>query len=245
VVTPTALDALMDAGWPALDRIQVDGWVVRRSGGVTQRANSTLPTRSPVDVPRAVARVEQLYRTDGLTPTFQISRAARPGDLDTRLAARGYRLHAPTSVLVAERRPVLDLLPATGLNTTITDRPDEAWVDLWWSVDGRGGPVERNRACEIMRAGPARYASVRDEHGTSAVARLALAEGWGGLYCVSVRPDVRRSGQGRTVIRALLEDTCVNRIWLQVADDNQAARSLYAALGFRRASRYHYRALPS
>ena len=30
------------------------------------------------------------------------------------------------------------------------ERPDEAWLDAWWSVDGRGGSAELDAARRIL-----------------------------------------------------------------------------------------------
>jgi hypothetical protein len=41
--TTLALEALMDAAWPAPDREESGGWVFRAASGVTQRAKSIWP----------------------------------------------------------------------------------------------------------------------------------------------------------------------------------------------------------
>jgi N-acetylglutamate synthase len=38
----TDLLALGAAGWPAVEQVRRDGWLLRASSGVTQRANSAL-----------------------------------------------------------------------------------------------------------------------------------------------------------------------------------------------------------
>jgi ribosomal protein S18 acetylase RimI-like enzyme len=100
-------------------------------------------------------------------------------------------------------------------------------------------------AGKILSAGPARYASVRDDTGVAAVGRLAVVGDWGGLYCVAVRPDARRRGLGTAILRGVLEQSDVSRCWLQVRADNHAARAMYDRLGFTPAARYHYRTRPS
>ena len=84
-----------------------------------------------------------------------------------------------------------------------------------------------------------------DADGVAAVARLALAGEWGGLYCMAVRPAARRRGLGSVLLRGLLEGAGVRRCWLQVREDNPAARAFYARAGFRPATRYHYRTRPA
>ena len=39
----SGLEELMDAAWPAAEREESGGWVLRAASGVTQRANSVWP----------------------------------------------------------------------------------------------------------------------------------------------------------------------------------------------------------
>lgn len=230
-------------GWPALAEVNVDGWVARLSDGVTQRGNSVAPFGEPADPLAALEQIERIYRGRGLPAIFQVGPVAKPLDLDTLLAARGYEFGSPTSVEVADVDTVLGRVPE-GAPVDVTDSPDKAWLDLWWAVDGRGDTAARATARRILTARPAYYASVRDADGTVAVGRLALVGEWGGLYCLAVRPDARRRGLGAAVVGGLLAHAGrhgIRRCWLQVRADNLGARALYARLGFAPAARYHYR----
>jgi ribosomal protein S18 acetylase RimI-like enzyme len=239
------LDDLMRQGWPAHTEVPVDGWIARLSGGITQRANSVLPLAAPADLGAALDRVERLYAEHGIATTFQVGPNAQPAELDEVLAERGYRVHSRTSIEVATVDDVLTALadadPAA-VRTSANPEPD--WMDLWWSVDGRGDDTARATALRILTGGQATYAVRYDEHGPTAVGRLALVGDWAGLYCLAVRPDRRRQGQAGSIIRALVEsarDHGAEHLWLQVLADNHGARALYARLGFRTAARYHYR----
>ncbi|RII85137.1 GNAT family N-acetyltransferase, partial [Clavibacter michiganensis] len=82
-------------------------------------------------------------------------------------AARGYVAEARTLVQVADAGEVAgrlaDAAPADpALEVTLADAPDVAWLDAWWSVDGRGGSAELAVARRILEGGPAVYAAVRD-----------------------------------------------------------------------------------
>lgn len=230
-------DDLMRAGWPALEEVEVDGWVARFSGGVTQRANSVLPLASPTNLERTLARVEKLYADRGLPTIFQLG----PGteSLDRVLAARGYEFGSPTSTQTVE---VGDVLPPDGVE--IGKSPDPDWLDLWWAVDGRGDADALAIAVKILTGGPALYATMRDDRGATAIGRMALVGEWGGVYCMAVRDDARRRGLGTTVLTALLaagRARGITRSWLHVLDRNTAARRLYERAGYTEAATYHYR----
>jgi ribosomal protein S18 acetylase RimI-like enzyme len=233
------LDDLMRAGWPAIEEVEVGGWVARFSGGVTQRANSVMPLGTPADLDAALHRVEGLYAARGLPVVFQLGPSAQPAGLDRVLAERGYEFGSPTSIQTAD---VGEVAPRPAVS--IVESPSDEWLDLWWRVDGRGDRSALDIAAKILCGGPALYATVRDAAGVVAVGRLALVGEWGGVYCMAVRADARRRGHGAAVLSGLLRagrSRGVTRAWLHVRAENTAAHSLYRETGFTEASRYHYR----
>jgi len=240
------MDALMNQGWQAADSTELDGWLVRRNAGVTLRANSVLPASAPFDLDKALEYVENLYLAHDIRPSFQISPAVQPSDLDAHLEARGYQVRNPTLVQCAAISDVLAKLPipttpAPAVNISTT--PSVLWTDCWWSVDGRGDDT-RAAAEEILIRGNALYATVADDRRAQAIGRLALVDDTAGLYCLAVDEDFRRQGLASAVIHGLLQaatDRGAKWVWLSVLEDNAPARALYDRLGFRTVSRYHYR----
>ncbi|MBP2354568.1 ribosomal protein S18 acetylase RimI-like enzyme [Kribbella aluminosa] len=247
MIAAARIDTLMNHGWPAADSTELDGWVVRRNAGVTLRANSVLPKRAPFDLGKALDYVENLYAAHDIAPSFQVGPAAQPGDLDDRLAARGYELRNPTLVMGAELADVLANLgePAEQLGpVNISAAPDDSWMDFWWAVDGRGGSAAQAAARQILNRARALYAVIPSGQPVQAIGRLALVDDWAGLYCLAVDPKHRRQGLAQAVIHGLLQQAStlgVVRVWLQVVESNAPARALYDRLGFRTVSRYHYR----
>lgn len=230
----------MNQGWPAADSTELDGWLVRRNAGVTLRANSVLPKSAPFDCGKALDYVESLYVAHGITPSFQISPAVQPSDLDAQLEARGYAVRNPTLVQCAAVSDVLANLPDPAVEVNISSTPSVAWTDCWWSVDGRGADT-RAAAEQILARGKALYASVPDGPGVKAIGRLALVDDTAGLYCLAVDERFRRQGLATAIIRGLLQAATSRFVWLSVLEDNTPARALYDRLGFRTVSRYHYR----
>ncbi|WP_348789211.1 GNAT family N-acetyltransferase [Leifsonia sp. NPDC080035] len=245
-VAPALLDRLADRGWPALEREPLDGWTLRASGGVTNRANSVLASGEPRSLAPAVEAAEDWYAGRGLPCVFQVSPAS-PEGLTTLLRSRGYREHSETAILVASAPAPARDVEASGGGAAgavaIAESPSDGWLDTWWSVDGRGGEPERAIVERILAGGPALYAWTGDADAPDAVARLALVDDWGGLYAVATRPEARRRGHARALAAALAAEAAargVERLWLQVLADNGPASTLYETLGFRPASRYAY-----
>ena len=230
----------MNQGWQAAHSTELDGWLVRRNAGVTLRANSVLPASAPFDLDRALDYVENLYVAHGIRPSFQISPAVQPGDLDARLEARGYEVRNPTLVQCAAISDVLAKLPTPTVPVNISTTPSVPWTDCWWSIDGRGADT-RAAAEEILARGNALYAIVPDGQQAKAIGRLALVDDTAGLYCLAVDERFRRQGLASAVIHSLLQAATTKWVWLSVLEDNAPARTLYDRLGFQTVSRYHYR----
>lgn len=232
------------------------GWIARYSHGVTQRANSVYPAGPVMRAQETVSEVERWYAERGLPALFQL--ADDDEELLTMLLARRYQARNETLVLAAEASAVAGALTAAqdrdsgggrpdSVSAVVRETPDEEWLDLWWSVDGRGGEAELEVASRILTGGPALYATVRDDRGTASVGRLALVEQngvtWGGLYTLATRADVRGRGHARAVIASLLghgAERGVTAVWLQVLSSNVVATRLYDRLGFRPAATYRY-----
>jgi len=246
VINTARINGLMNQAWPAAHSTELDGWLVRRNAGVTLRANSVLPATAPFDAEKALDHVETLYLAHDITPSFQISPAAQPTDLDARLEARGYEVRNPTLVQCAEVADILANLPESADAVNISPLPDDQWMDFWWAVDGHGrGPDEQATARQILERGRALYAVLPGGgEEVKAIGRLALVDDWAGLYCLAVDERVRRQGLARAIIRGLLQEATsrgVQRVFLSVVEANAPARALYDRLGFRTLSRYHYR----
>jgi GNAT superfamily N-acetyltransferase len=178
---------------------------------------------------------------------FQVFDTPGSSALNAVLDEEGFTRQSETLIMFRASDPVhaADVDPGV----EIADRPSSEWLELWWSVDGRGGAAELETARTILTGCPALYALVRDDGGQpAAVGRLALvpgtAGGWGGLYCMATRPDARRRGHATRIQQALLREGAALGLagyWLLVMVSNAAAREMYSPAGFREVSRYYYR----
>lgn len=247
---------------------QPAGWLLRAADGFTGRANSVLALGDPgLPLSQAVDRVEAWYTARRLPPRFAVAwplsvrRLGAPGsrdqagietDLDRELASRGYRLETPTFVLTAASREVAVATtpvaasagPLGGDDVRLDTRPDDDWLGVYHDR-GRQLPAA---ARGLLQSAPHQvFASVRDERGqVLAVARGASSRGWTGVTAMEVAPQHRRQGLAHRLLARLaawaldVGDAC---LYLQVAESNIAARSLYESVGFAAHHGYHYRVL--
>ncbi|WP_373427356.1 GNAT family N-acetyltransferase [Arthrobacter globiformis] len=243
----------MDAAWPAPERHDTGTWVLRAAGGVTQRANSVWPRVPAADAAVAVRGAASWYRQRRLPVIYQIFDHDGAVPLNAVLDSLGYTRQSETLVMSRRAEP-RDSLPV-GAGVEISEHPSAEWLELWWSVDGRGGAAELETARAILIGCPALYALVRDDDGgPAAVGRLAVvhggaavpgaAGGWGGLYCMATRPGARRRGYATRIQQALVgagAERGLAGYWLLVMASNSVARELYTRAGFREVSRYCYR----
>lgn len=240
---PDAPGALVEsATWPPLRVVDVDGWRVGLSGGVTRRASSTLALGDVTDLGGTLDRVEELYREDGAPAVVRVGDPENPAALTAALDARGYQVASVTEVL-ARDLPVDDVAPPAVLDVRVAAAPDDAWLDLW--LGGKGGA--REPSARIVAGARAHYLTAADVDGDVAVIRAAYADDWVALSCLQVVPRARRRGLGRALTLralALAGEHGARRAFLQVETGNSAAVRLYDALGFRPAHRYAYRVQP-
>jgi ribosomal protein S18 acetylase RimI-like enzyme len=245
----TGLEALMDAAWPAAEREESGGWVLRAAAGVTQRANSVWPRDPGADAHRQLAMLREArlwYRNRRLPLIFQVFEDPRYAALNAALDEEGFTRQSETLVLVRDGGTDA---AGTDSGVEISAGPSPEWLRLWWSVDGRGDDTALDVARGILERCPSLYALVRDDDGRpAAVGRLALPPGGagsrGGLYCMATRPDARRRGYAARILQGLLREGDARGLagyWLLVMASNAGARELYVRAGVQAAGRYLYR----
>ncbi|MDT0330825.1 GNAT family N-acetyltransferase [Nocardiopsis lambiniae] len=211
--------------WPALEVVERGGWRFGVAEGVTKRANSALLMDPDADP----AEVTSFYRERGMTPCAQIW----PGEeeADARLAAHGYAMVEPTSVLVRESRERPD---APGV-TTVSDTPGADWRSP--------APEGADAIARILGRTTALYATAPDGTGRG----CAVLSGRSAAVCAMVTvPRARRRGVASAILADLMaaaHDKGADDVYLCVVTENTSARRLYERFGFTERSRYHNRVL--
>ncbi|MFC7458308.1 GNAT family N-acetyltransferase [Brachybacterium sp. GCM10030267] len=262
------LSEALIAGWRPLTRLDVDGFALLRSRGVTRRANSAVAVDAPSStaaLTSAIERIEMLCETAGEAATFRVLDVHGPPGLDDLLAARGYGTAGPSELLELDLTAASRLEPSPSA-VIRTGALDQEWFDAFWRLAPREGDQARETLHAITAGTPAVQVLLPDgadgAGGTdgsegsaagrpAAVGRAALVEAGreqvAVLNAIAVDPGRRRRGLGRAVSQTLLSIAAVqgaSRALLEVETDNPGALALYRTLGFRRLGGYHYRVRP-
>ena len=256
-VSADDLEKLMADGWPATDRAELGGWLLRAAGGFTGRANSVLPVGdSTLDIARSVDFCERWYAARDLPPLFQLHGptgfAEADSELGRELLGRGYvpgsgrgdweRIHVMTGASAAVPPLTTESAPVTA----------EAEIGAEWLMAyGEQRPIVPGVTEAVLSGSPGQlFLSVRDPRTRRivGVARMAIHVGWAGLFGVWVHPDHRRTGLARAVVSAaamVARENTMPAMYLQVSADNAAGIAFWEGLGFTTHHEYSYLGRPA
>jgi len=239
------IEHLTDAAWPAEVRERVGPWVLRATRGVTRRANSVMSAGSVVsggEMKTLVSAAEAWYAARSLPAAFQISTQS-PAGLDEVLAGRGYTVSGASEVWVAEVNGVREMA-RRGEEVELEESPTHEWFDCAFDEPAEKRAIHE----EIVRRVPMPriFAGVAGDGLVAGCGMAAIdpAARWAGIYCMATRPGYRRMGIARKILAAIAKRAShlgVRWLYLQVMNENAAARALYGGLGFESAFGYHYR----
>jgi N-acetylglutamate synthase len=238
-------------GWRAVEEERLGGWLLRAAAGFTGRANSALAAGDPGrPLPDAVDAVRRWYAARGLPAMIAVPYpTGRPADspLDSLLAGLGWTVRADAAtVMTADPASVARRAGREAVRVDVDADPDQAWLRRYHYRGQDLPPI----AIRVLTSAPWRgFASVRVDGETIAIGRVAGGGDWAGLSAVEVDPACRRRGLGTAVTVELARHAAdrggFRHLYLQVSDDNSAARALYQTLGFADHHGYHYRVEPA
>ena len=217
-----------------------DGWLLRLLPGKAKRSrsvNAVYPSSMPLA--EKIAYCERLYHGAGLPALFRLTPFSQPATLDAELERRGYGRFETTAV---EAAPIVrERLDGAGA------QPMElaAWVEAVGTL--RASPIAHRSAHLARLAGmplQLRAVAIKSE-GRVLATGLTIVEGeHAGLFDIITSDESRRRGHARSVVASLLSlawELGARHAYLQVKEDNLAARRLYAQFGFEEAYQYWYR----
>jgi ribosomal protein S18 acetylase RimI-like enzyme len=211
-------------------------WLLPFDGGTVGRSHSAVPLRHATPPPDTLVELERCYREQGLATVLRLPELPAFEALQAQLRAVGYQRSKPTLVQVGQ----LDGLAAprgVAGEIGIADKPGPDWDDVFL---GEGfDPVDGASRLAILRRGRhSLFAGVHVAGRTVAVGAACLRHGLCGIHAMRTLPAWRGRGCATAVLAALAQaarERGVRQCFLQVEAGNAAARSLYAARGFRTA----------
>ncbi|GAB3180547.1 GNAT family N-acetyltransferase [Streptomyces incanus] len=230
--------------------------------GFTRRANSVLPLGDPgVPLDEALTAVRRWYAERGLPAYVQTATGAEGTQevLGAELERRGWVREVTAELWVGGLASIADAGPEpsggepAGVDVLLSREADEAWLARY----RRRGVSEV--ALKVLGSGPSVwFATVRAGDGgpeggapadaaPAAIGRCVVDGRWAGFAAVEVDPALRRRGLATAVMAALARralDEGASAAWLQVEEDNAAARALYDRMGFAAHHAYHHYRAP-
>ena len=245
------VDKLALNGCPAAVQYHYEGWLFRYHWGVNRRANSVWPNAQDdsdesLGVETKITAAEEFYRRWEMPTRFQMSELCVPGDLDERLARRGYAATTPTGVEIAKIPIVLDESARSPLyHVEVSPDVGDEWLATYAEAERlvHERPGARRRLLDGI-APHALFALLRVGGEPAAVGLGVMDRGCVGVFGIATVPRFRRRGAATSIVRTIAEwgdARGAQRLYLQVADDNTAGRALYTKLGFETLYQYHYR----
>lgn len=246
-MTPAQALDLLDATWPAAERVAAHGWMLRRGDGGGSRVGSARPAPDPRDWEAGIEALTRQAAAWGQPALAQVPDASPA--LDAALAARGWAATDPTLVLAAPAATVAATVAAAGdARMALRVRAPLRVVDETWAAGGIG---PARRAVMARAPAPCDVLMVRDDDRCAALGFVAAAQGVAGgaamLHAAFVAPAFRRRGVGRALTAAAAAwalEHGARTLALAVEAANAPARALYDGLGFAQAGGYRYRRAP-
>jgi len=238
-------DRLAHPGWQPVEQANLGQWLLRASGGFSNRGNSVLALGDPgPPVEEALHQVAQWYDARGLPPRAH----ALPGSAAAgALEAAGWDRYEPTVLMLAPLTRALRHTPPTEVPVRQDGELDAGWL----ATDERAarhGEAARQVLEGSLEGGEITFATVRGQDGSvTARGRGVVHAGWLGVSSLWTAPDHRGRGLGSAVLRSLLEwgaERGASTAYLQVVEANTAALALYEARGFERHHDYAYYVSP-
>ena len=239
-----ALEARLVNAWPSLEVQVCDGWLLRFARGYSKRANSASPILPGASLDGAlIDHIVHQFRAHNLPALFRLTGLEAP-DTDERLAARGFVGFEPSVTMAASIEVDIPIEAALAITAGATS----AWVREAAAANGgaRADPAVLMEIVSRLRL-PAAFATLSLDEQPSAWGFGVAERGFVGLYDIVVAPDLRGLGIGRQLVLGLMawgRSQGATQAYLQVREENDVARALYASLGFHDAYRYTHRIMP-
>jgi N-acetylglutamate synthase len=233
-------------------------WLLAMDGGSMGRAASAVPLSHGADNadPALIATIVAQYASHGMQAKFRLPDVSAFAPFVAHLRTLGYQRASPTLVQTTTNTALCEATAsalaahAVTYEIKLANEPDEGWVRVF--AKGNEPSVDDlERVSNYRRGAGVVFASLRQANDQSrttvAAGAAAFSHGWACVHGLNTLPAYRGQGLGSSVLAALAQaaqDRGVQRVMLQVEEDNTGAQALYRRLGFSTAWRYVYWQLP-
>lgn len=232
--------------WPAAATHYDGTWLIRLTPGhPAKRLNSVNPldARDMSGLDERIGRAERLFRREGRPLTFRMSPLS--GDrLSDHFDREGWETLAPSVVM---RMPLDDAAVSNAMDQ-IPLKDFSRFAAAHAAVQDEAAAQKPGLVALLGAIEPEAGLFVLERAGAPVATAVCVHDGeLAGLFEVATAPRERGKGHARRLVLSALKWARLKGArdaWLQVEADNEAARKLYTALGFRDLYRYHYRRPP-
>jgi ribosomal protein S18 acetylase RimI-like enzyme len=232
--------------WPPKMILNLNGWKVRISEGITKRANSVSPMEySGKNLIDDISTAENYFRVNKLPSIFQLPDSFKPASLQEELLSLNYKIVDETIVMVAN----IDGLDFPKINEEFDIHRLENELDNWLNEQQKINPTSqsqidgRREILSRIAQSNAGYFLAKEGNKTVAVGLAILQENYMVIYSMFTHPDYRRKGIAQNLMIKMIEWgdlNLVDYVFLQVESVNTPAKHLYEKVGFKEKYRYRY-----
>lgn len=227
--------------WPAPRQIIYDGWLLRFASGYTKRANSITPLYpSSIPFDEKITHCERMYNLAGIPPLFRLPEPFAPDGLIPALEKTGYKAFDPTLVLGRE----VHVLDGGSNDVEVRQMEKDAWLCLRADLTGKSLAKWKKHGEILTTIVPRKALFGLFANGKPLACGMGVVEGsLLGFFSLLTTPTERQKGYGRKMMQVLTNwgvKEGANYGYLQVEDDNEPAKAMYARLGFSLVYKYTY-----
>lgn len=241
------LEELSMNAFPALSTVLLNNWVLRFANGYAKRANSVNPLNTCSDSEETtIEACESIYTRLGLDTVFKITECAYGKSIDALLENKNYTYESQTNVLLKNLNTYLE----TDDSQTVCIQKN--FTDDWFSAFAQMNNISEKNAVTLrqmiaLTIPETYFASIRENDQIVAVG-LGVSQGdYIGMFDIFVHENYRRRGYAERIMNGLMTTAQTNGIqyaYLQVMENNEAAKLLYSKLGYTKQYQYWYRVKP-
>lgn len=214
-------------------------WLLAFDDGTVGRCHSAVPLGHAPPPAGSLEHIAARYAQAGLDTIIRLPECAAFHAFREELQAHGYTRSKPTAVQVADLGAVTT--PRV-IQVELAETPGPGWEHVFL---GEGfDPVDGASRLAILRRGrDSVFASVLEGGQVVAVGAACLHGQWCGVHGMRTLPGFRSRGHAWAILAAfarLAQARGIPRWFLQVDENNAAARRLYQRWGFETAWTYAY-----